>query len=303
MARSLNQVSLSALLAVEVLARRGTLARAAAELGVTSGAVSQKLIALEKRLGVTLFERTPTGLRPTALGQEIAGDLTRGFGLLARAVEKTESRAQGHLVISTPPVFAARWLIWRLPRFTALHPTIQVDLLAEPENRNPDQSDVDLCVRIGNGTWSDVTAEALFPQRVFPVCGLALAKDLVQPTDLLRVPIIRDTRSMFGWDVWLEPEGLAAADLPDGPGFSDAALCLDAAMTGAGAFLAWEALANDPLSAGRLIAPFAARRETGYGYWLISGAEGLRRPAQRAFRSWLIDALEREGLRIPVAVG
>ena len=59
------KVPLNALRAIEIVARGGTLSVAAAELGVTSGAVSQHIRRAEARLGVVLFERTPRGLTPT----------------------------------------------------------------------------------------------------------------------------------------------------------------------------------------------------------------------------------------------
>ena len=296
MKSQLTNLSLNGLLAVEVIARQGTLAAAATELGVTPGAVSQKLLGIERRLGATLFERTPTGMRPTALGRQIAAELALGFSHLGRAVDLARNRASQRLSISAPPVFAARWLIWRLPHFSRAHPGYQVTALAETDMRNPDQSDIDLCIRVGTGPWPDVSAEFLMERTVFPVCTPETAATLSSPADLARVPVIRDAYSMFGWDVWLAGQGLTAADLADGPVFSDASLCLDAAMTGAGVFLAWGALANDALAAGRLVRPFDRVCPTGDSYWLISGRAGLTTPGQRAFRRWLRAELASEGL-------
>ena len=56
---------LNALRAIEIVARRGSLAPAADELGVTPGAVSQHIRRAEERLGTELFERTNSGLVPT----------------------------------------------------------------------------------------------------------------------------------------------------------------------------------------------------------------------------------------------
>ncbi|UYV37916.1 LysR substrate-binding domain-containing protein [Rhodobacteraceae bacterium D3-12] len=238
MAASLSSLSLNALLAVEVMARQGTLSAAAAELGVTPGAVSQKLLTVERRLGVTLFERTPSGMRLTPLGAEMVTELSQGFTHLSRALAKAGTRTENRLTISAPPVFAARWLIWRLPRFSRAHPEYRVTALAETDHRNPDQSDVDLCIRVGTGPWPDVQSEYLMAQTVFPVCSPELATRLTTPDDLRHVPIIRDSHTLFDWNVWLAGSGVEDADLSDDAIFSDASLCLDAAMTGAGVFLA-----------------------------------------------------------------
>jgi LysR family transcriptional activator of nhaA len=52
-----------------VTATEGTLAAAALRLGVTQPTVSEQIKALERSLGVTLFERTSSGLRLTEVGR------------------------------------------------------------------------------------------------------------------------------------------------------------------------------------------------------------------------------------------
>lgn len=65
-------IPLNAVRAIEIVARRGALAPAAEELGVTPGAVeSQHLRRAGERLGHELFERTPQGLRPTPALRQI----------------------------------------------------------------------------------------------------------------------------------------------------------------------------------------------------------------------------------------
>src|SRR5690242_12438938 len=58
-----------------VVAAEGSVARAAERLGVTQPTISEQVRALERALGVTLFERAPSGLRLTAEGR-IAYDHT-----------------------------------------------------------------------------------------------------------------------------------------------------------------------------------------------------------------------------------
>ena len=52
-----------------VAAVEGTVAGAAGRLGVTQPTVSEQVRALERTLGVALFERTATGLRLTDAGR------------------------------------------------------------------------------------------------------------------------------------------------------------------------------------------------------------------------------------------
>ena len=92
---------------------------------------------------------------------------------------------------------------------------------------------------------------------------------------------------MFGWNAWLHPNGLDESILGDGPVFSDASLCLDAAVAGQGVFLGWETLACDAISMGRLIAPFPDRYATGIAYWFVTSRSSSSTRAVEAFRDWL----------------
>jgi DNA-binding transcriptional LysR family regulator len=156
---------------------------------------------------------------------------------------------------------------------------------------DPDATDVDLAIRVGDGNWPGVRTEFLLAQEIFPVCAPQLAKRLAAPGDLYRVPIVRDANSTLTWDMWLAPLGLSAAALPEGNSFTDAALALDAAIAGQGALLAWQTLAADALRAGTLVAPFPGRAATGLGYWLVTSS--TRREPRRVqdFKAWLRDEM------------
>ncbi|MEM1427869.1 MAG: LysR substrate-binding domain-containing protein [Pseudomonadota bacterium] len=289
--RELSNVNLTALRAVEAVARLGTLRAAATELGVTPGAVSQQIIKAEAQLDRTLFERRPKGLEPTELGREVATHLTDGFSSLARGVALTRQSTRNAITVSVAPVFAGKWLVWRLGRFSSAHPDLRVQIDASVALTVPRPGEIDACIRVGWGDWTGVRAEAILPQRVFPVCAPGLADRLRDVSDLAQVPIIREPNAMFGWDVWLSPNGMSEDQLGEGPVFSDASLCLDAAVAGQGVFLAWETLAQDALAMGRIVTPFPGRFPTGISYWFVE-PEGRPRPPQvEAFRRWLIEEL------------
>jgi DNA-binding transcriptional LysR family regulator len=294
--QNLNRVPLRALRAVEAVARLGSLARAGEELRVSPGAVSQQVAAAEAALGYALFERGPRGMTVTPRSEEICAQLSAGFARLSQALALAEGAREDTLTVSIAPVFAARWLIWRLPDFQAAHPGLKVRLDASVGLIDPNHGDVDLCIRVGRGDWPGTRVEGLFPQVIFPVCAPALAARLASPADLVSVPIVSEPHPTFGWEDWLAPGEPSPGDLADGPVFSDASLCLDAAISGSGVFLTFETLAVDPLANGRLVEPFARRRATRNAYWLVT-AEG-RSPSQpvRHFIGWLKRRIAAGGL-------
>ena len=132
--------------------------------------------------------------------------------------------------------------------------------------------------------YPGLNAEKLLNQRVFPVCSPALARDIKEPKDIGKLPIIHDPGQMFTWKTWLDLFGLDESILQDGPTFSDGSLCLDAAIAGQGVFLAWETLAVYAVKSGQVIAPFPERPATGLGYWLISGKTAPRTTGEKGFR-------------------
>lgn len=296
MASPLNRVPLVALRAVAAVAREGGLRGAALDLGVTPGAVSQQVIRAEAALGRALFDRTPSGMVPAEAAAEVHALLRRGFADLEAAAAAATGARDTSLTVSVAPVLASRWLIWRLPRFRAAHPEIRVRLDAELGLVDPGRGEVDLCVRVGAGPWPGLRCERLAAQVIFPVAAPALAARLGDHADLARVPVIRESRpTTYGWADWLAAEGRPEVVPGDGPLFSDAQLCLDAAISGEGVFLAFESVALDPLARGLLAEPFRGRHATANAYWLVS-PEGRRRPTVRAFSDWLRAEFAAEGM-------
>lgn len=278
---------LAALKAAEAVARLGSLRLAAEELRVTPGAVSQQIGKLEARLGRMLFSREARGMVPTAVGAQLGAYLTRGFDEIERGLSLVQQRDGKVILISVAPVFAARWLVWRLHRFAEVFPGARVQVEATIDLVDPRREGIDACIRVGTGRWPGLKAIQLIEHRVFPVCAPAIAKQIRTPADLTTVPIIRDTRSMFDWDTWLVPNGMSQDMLGDGPRFSDASIGLDAAIAGQGVLLAWETLANDALASGRLVAPLPGRFRTGLSYWFVEPEDARTRPVVAAFRRWL----------------
>ena len=285
--RNLNRFHLNGLRALEAAGRLGNLRAAAEELGVTVGAVSQQILKAEEQFGRPLFERHPKGLRATAFGKDVLRYLTAGFAEISTGLALAERRREGVLTVSVAPVFASKWLVWRLQGFREQQPDIRIRIDADVSLVDPGSSDVDVCIRVGRGGWANVRAEKLLDQLVFPVCSASIGERLRHPGDLATVPIIREPTPMFGWNAWLGPNGLDEGILGDGPVFSDASLCLDAAVAGQGVFLGWETLARDAIAMGRLVAPFPDRYATGISYWFVTPRSAPPTQAVSAFRDWL----------------
>lgn len=279
-------IPLNAIRAIEIVARRGALAPAAEELGVTPGAVSQHLRRAEERLGLELFERTPQGLKPTVALRQILPQLSSGFTALADAIGTLKASDEQVLTLTVGSVFASRWLIWRIAKFSKLYPEIEVRLVVTGTMIDLAHSDIDIGIRFGHGVWPGMRSELIGGSRYSPVVAPVLAKLLRTPADLAQVPLIRDTASMLPWEPWFAAAGAAPVEL-SGPRYDDPTLAFDAAISEQGVLMAVEMMSADAVSDGRLVRPFGVSVESELGYWLIA-AEGRREPKKvRLFREWL----------------
>ena len=114
---------LNAVKAFEAAARSESFTRAAEELCVTPGAVSQQVKALEGTLGVRLFHRERQRLVLTECGREYLGIVRDALDRIALGTARLVQRqSSGVLTVSTSPDFAAKWLVNRLGRFADSHP-------------------------------------------------------------------------------------------------------------------------------------------------------------------------------------
>jgi DNA-binding transcriptional LysR family regulator len=288
---NLNRYPPAALRALEAAGRLGGLAKAAEELGVTVGAVSQHVRKVEAQLGRRIFEREGRGVRPTAVGAPLLAGLSRGFAEISRALAGAEARPQSILTISVAPALATKWLVPRLTRFYTAHPNLRLRIDAAVQLVDLDASDIDAGLRVGKGPWPKVRAEWLAPLVLFPVCSPALAAGLARPEDLSALPIIDDHGAPGRWPLWLAAKGVPDLPLRRGPVYSDAVLCLEAAIAGQGVAMAWPTLAVDALRAGILKSPFPEAAAGGESYWLVTSAARSPSIPLRAFGSWLREEL------------
>ncbi|WP_158816810.1 LysR substrate-binding domain-containing protein [Methylocapsa sp. S129] len=286
---NLGSVHLNGLRAVEAVARRGSLLKAAEELGVSPSAVSQQVGRTEKQIGRALFTRTREGLAATEFGAVFAARLSVGFRELTQAVALADDSAAHTLVVSVAPAFASRWLVPRLSRFYAKHFELALRIDATTRLVDFNRSDIDLAIRMGDGQWPSVRAELLLALEIFPVCAPSIAERLKTVADLANEWAICDENSMFTWERWFEAAGAPPVALLPGARFTDPMLCVEAAIAGQGVMLAWQLLVADALTDGRLVAPFGVSAGSGLGYYLATAAG--RRPSAKvlAFKRWIVE--------------
>ena len=103
--------------------------KAAEELFITQGAVSQRIKSLEEQLGFSLFVRMTRRLELTKEGERLLHALNQSFDVIFSELEDIKfNELRGELYIGAAPTFAQSWLLPRLPDFQRLYPHLNIKL-------------------------------------------------------------------------------------------------------------------------------------------------------------------------------
>ncbi len=277
-----------ALRALQVAARHRSYSRAARELSVTHGAVSQQIRRLERELGARLFERQGNAMIPTPQAARLAAEIGRAIDVLQNAVDEFASAAErSALVISLDPQFASRWLPPRLPKLLASPAGARIEFRVEERHADFVTDGVDIAVRYGAGHWPGVETVRLFTETLLPVCSpeVAAAHRWRSPADLLDAPLLH--HSHRPWSLWFTAFGLQAPR-QGGLLFDDSIMLTEAAARGLGVALARSGLIEQDLRAGRLVRVVESSVASNLGFFVVWRADNRKTSRIHALRDWLL---------------
>ncbi|MBV8261029.1 MAG: LysR family transcriptional regulator, partial [Paraburkholderia sp.] len=116
---------------LNVLAAQGSYTAAAARLGVSKAAMSQRIAELERVAGVPLVKRTTRSVRFTEAGLRLVEDTRAEFDSIAASfasVREMADVARGTVRVTAPVAFARQQLVPRLAQFSRAHPEVRVQL-------------------------------------------------------------------------------------------------------------------------------------------------------------------------------
>ncbi|MCI9336509.1 MAG: LysR family transcriptional regulator [Lachnospiraceae bacterium] len=116
-------------------AKLGSVTGAASELSISQPAVSQSLKALEKSLGVTLFQRASKGIRLTGEGELLYSYVEKGYEEIERGVEKVRQMLNlelGEVHIGASDMTLRFYLLPFLEEFHERYPDIKVMVANAP---------------------------------------------------------------------------------------------------------------------------------------------------------------------------
>ena len=156
-----------------VIAEHSSIRRAALRLRTRSSVVSRRLRSLEDRLGMELFERQSSGIRPTVVGREFLDRAKMAFAELEHAtylLKSAQKGKAGSLSVGFYPSLVSGMLHDILSEYRKGFPSVDLSLLeAAPSDQLAAlrHQRIDVAVLIDAETSEDVQSECLWTERVF----------------------------------------------------------------------------------------------------------------------------------------
>jgi DNA-binding transcriptional LysR family regulator len=154
-----------------LLLRHGTLAGAGAVLGVDPSTASRRLVAVERKLGVPLFDRTREGLVPTGATDLLAPHAEaaeQAHLQLALAATGLRGGVEGVVRVSATPTFAEVVLVPVVARLRDRYPNLVVELEASQSLADLTRRDADLAVRAVRPEGADLIVRRCFAVPLLP---------------------------------------------------------------------------------------------------------------------------------------
>lgn len=149
----------------------GGFSRAADRLGISTSSVTNQVAALEAGFGIKLLHRTTRSMSLTDEGRqcyENALRLLADMAELEAALHHSTAAPSGLLRVDMPGIIGDRIVAPALPKFLRDYPEITVRMTANDRLIDMVEEGIDVLVRIGNLTDSQLVAQTL--QRTHYLC-------------------------------------------------------------------------------------------------------------------------------------
>lgn len=142
----------------------GSLTAAARATGMAQPTLGRHIDELERQLGLVLFERTRSGLKPTPQAEalrESANQMAAGADALRRKATGLDSEICGNVSITASQTLAISLLPPLLAELQVLHPNIHVTVVASNRVFDLAKREADIAIRMVEPTESTLIARQL----------------------------------------------------------------------------------------------------------------------------------------------
>lgn len=296
---------LNAVRAFDAAARHLSFKAAGEELGVTPGAISRQIEALEDALGLRLFERLHRKVELTASGRMFAGEVGPALHRIGYAAEAIRDAGDNRVLrVKMPPTFAIRWFVPRLARFHALHPAFSVQVTTSHEPVDFDREPIDAAIYWGEAFPRGLGGLRLFGEKLVIVCSPKFlgGKPIKIATEALSdYVLLHSLRRPDDWRYWFSSAGLPGTQLNRLLVFENSSLVYQGALDGLGIAIAQLAFVKDDLAEGRLVVANDFMVDTKTAYFLTHPRERAHLARVKALQNWLASMCQEGDVRHDVS--
>jgi LysR family glycine cleavage system transcriptional activator len=186
-----------------------------------------------------------------------------------------------------PTVFATRWLVPRLAKFSRAHPNCSINILSPGSPDDPRFAQADCVVFEGPSPWRDAPSTALATGSYVVVASAdsASRSRFASPRHLIDRPLLACNRTPDLWQRWFDTVGVSEPPL-DTFRFDDLAPLIEATLAGLGAALLPDFLIAEDLRSGQLRRLFP-ETDFAQAQYRLAIQPGQQRASVANFAAWL----------------
>jgi len=295
---------MNALRAFEAVSRLGSVSRAADELCVSQGAVSQQLRNLEDHLARELFIRTPNSFKLSEEGETYAAVVQRSLGEIAVASQEVaRTKTRRSLTISSSPGFAQKWLMPNLEVFYESYPDVPVAIDRTNKVVTFKNDGIDAAIRFcgSDDGFDGLDSVLLFHPQIYAVASPAyiaehgMMESLAEPgTHHLIDGLYKFKEGAALHLKWQDVvSGNQINPAVQYESFPDIDQTFNAALMGRGIALIPHNMMDEEIKSGKIAYAYPVPIPARYKCYFVSPADARPNGNLIAFRDWLVDSLKK----------
>ncbi|HEX8588837.1 LysR family transcriptional regulator [Pseudomonas sp.] len=282
----------------------GSMTAAARQCEISTTMVGNHLKALERRLGVSLLQRTTRRQNLTEFGLEYYRRCVEVLGLVndsERMAEQAQTEPSGTLRVTAPPAFGAERLSPMLSDFVQRYPGIKVEVVLSNQIMDLIEHGFDAAIRLGTPESSALIARPLHDYTL-TICaapaylkrrGTPKSADDLRGHDCLAFayPAGDDWRASEKLWRLTGPDGVVEVPVSGSMNVNSTPALRQAVLAGMGVSMLPDVLISEDLASGRLVPLLQEYQPPSRTLWLMYPQDRYRLPKVRQFvehalRAW-----------------
>lgn len=276
------------------VAREGSVKAAAEKLSLSSPALSRRVQALERFIGMPLFDRRHQAMMLNSEGGKLLDRISPALDILTDAIENTTGNSHEimRLRLAVPPLFASQRLMPLMGDLRTQHPDLHLDMISSVNGLARLTDGIDAAIVLTRDVEGNLYSRRIEQGNIVLIASQSLVDSLghpFEPRDLEKLTVLLHDDLRDSFDVWRDAIGMPDLEPLTIDYFDSGQLILDAAAAGLGVAFMFDghvAARSDAITLLRdtqVISP--------HSYWFACRRSALSNRSVRMFHDWLFESL------------